>query len=159
MTALPTLACAQQPRRLPNRFLLDPEDRPEPAAPRGDGIDGGDADLCIGKLAEKRSQRAHSIVALQQETCLALAQLESGLPGGSTQRGAVFGNEIELPLASAAWKPREGEEIDSLTRQRGQDLGALPGAIRHHDVEVVDPAQTVAHPILHFAIVAQFATQ
>src|SRR3989442_16031880 len=108
-------ARTEEPCRSRHRLRLHPEDRTESSAPARHGIDRCHADLGPGELVQQCRHRADTVIALQQKSALALAELEPELPGGALERPAVVGNEIELPLA-AAGKSRESEQIDAFLR-------------------------------------------
>src|SRR6266404_3199219 len=78
---------AQQLRGAGHRFRLHPENRAVASGAAADRIHRGDVDLGAGELAQRL--------------------------GREFERGGIFRNEIELPLA-CAWKTGEREQVDAL---------------------------------------------
>src|SRR6266403_2259530 len=83
------------------------------AGAAADRIHRGDVDLGAGELAQRLAHRPDPIVALQQECGLSRTQFELQGLGREFERGGIFRNEIELPLARA-WKTGKREQIDAL---------------------------------------------
>src|SRR5882762_365241 len=104
---------AQQLRGAGHRFRLHPENRAVASGAAADRIHRGDVDLGAGELAQRLAHRPDPIVALQQKCGFSRTQFELQGLGREFERGGIFRNEIELPLARA-WKTGKRKQIDAL---------------------------------------------
>ena len=103
---------AERPGRAVVVVGRDPDDDPEAVLSCSDGRGRRDVDPGISERRRDLGDRAHALVALNQERLLRRPQREVELLRGSFELGSILWDQIDLRLALAGRETEEGEQVD-----------------------------------------------
>src|SRR2546430_4544571 len=120
----------------PHLFGLD---RTQPAVgpvPGRDGPHGRNVDAGGPEPRQRGGDRAHAVVAFDQENGLRLRQFESGTLRGHEKCRRIDRHDVDLGFARA-WEGVDREQIDARIAQRAEDPRSFSRLVGRGDVVVV----------------------